>query len=144
MTDADTFTLFGYVLPTCRHGRTGGCPFCAGVARESDFDTTPYVKPPRDEFIAIPFIHHSQESEDAAHSIKAKAPSLRERVYELLQTGSFTDEQIAQKLDLNPSTSRPRRVELERMGLIESHGTALTASGRSASLWRAVPTKSDR
>lgn len=86
-----------------------------------------------------PFVHHSQESFDAATSIHAKAPSLRDKVLELLKTGEFTDEMIARELGLNPSTARPRRIELTNMGLIESCGTALTAAKRSAVLWRAVP-----
>lgn len=37
---------------------------------------------------------------------------------------------------MNPSTARPRRVELERQGLIaRTSGVAFTASGRRATLW---------
>jgi transcription initiation factor IIE alpha subunit len=61
-------------------------------------------------------------------------------VYELLKTKELSDEGIAEALNLNPNTSRPRRVELANMGLIVSTKTALTASGRRCQLWRAVPT----
>lgn len=92
---------------------------------------------------AAPFVHHSQESLEASISIHPSVGSLRERVFELLKTESLTDEQIAKKLNLNPSTARPRRIELVNAGLVENVGTAKTASGRNASMWRAVPTKMD-
>ena len=86
-----------------------------------------------------PSVHHSETSQAAAVSIHAKTPSLRDQVYALLQRETLTDEGIAIRLNLNPSTARPRRIELTNMGLIESCGTALTAAKRSAVLWRAVP-----
>ena len=86
-----------------------------------------------------PSVHHSETSQAAAVSIHAKTPSLRDQVYALLQREILTDEGIAIRLNLNPSTARPRRVELHNMGLIETHGTALTASGRTAQCWRAAP-----
>jgi hypothetical protein len=87
-------------------------------------------------------VHHSQTSMDAAQAIKPKAGTLRAQVLELIQRHpeGLTDEEISTLLSMNPSTARPRRLELAVAGLIESHGTALTASGRSANLWRAVPT----
>ena|ERR1019366_3908374 len=84
-----------------------------------------------------PSVHHSETSMDAAFSIKPKAPSLRERVYELLKTQELSDEQIAQALNLNPNTARPRRVELANMGLIEQVGVVLTSSGMKAALRKA-------
>jgi predicted ArsR family transcriptional regulator len=68
--------------------------------------------------------------------------SLKMKVLALIREHpeALTDELIALKLDLNPSTARPRRIELAEMGLIESHGTAPTTSGRKAQLWRATPT----
>jgi transcription initiation factor IIE alpha subunit len=48
-----------------------------------------------------------------------------------------TDEEIARALGMNPSTARPRRIELLRRGLIEQAGTRRTTSGRMASVWRA-------
>lgn len=83
------------------------------------------------------FVHHSQTSEDAAISILPKAKNLRQRVFELIvaHPEGLTDELIALKLDLNPSTARPRRIELAEKGVIESRGTAVTTSGRRAALW---------
>ena len=87
------------------------------------------------------FIHHSQTSLDAAIEIQPKAGTLRAKVLKCIQAhDGITDERIALELELNPSTARPRRVELAEQGLIESCGTAPTASGRKAVLWRATPT----
>jgi transcription initiation factor IIE alpha subunit len=47
-----------------------------------------------------------------------------------------TDEEIARALGMNPSTARPRRIELLRRGLIEQAGTRRTTSGRMAAVWR--------
>ena len=49
-----------------------------------------------------------------------------------------TDEQIAEGLNMNPSTVRPRRLELERAGRIEPAGASKTRSGRRAVGWRAA------
>ena len=47
-----------------------------------------------------------------------------------------TDEEIQTGLDMNPSTQRPRRVELVEQGLLEDSGrTRLTRSRRSAVVW---------
>src|ERR1039458_8309528 len=112
-----TNTLFGYEVPPCAHGRNKAtCPFCK---------------------ITPSFVHHSQTSMDAAHSIKAG--TLRMKVLALIQEYPFgiTDEMIARLLEMNPSTARPRRIELAQQGLIEVCGTAPTASKRRANLWRA-------
>jgi len=50
-----------------------------------------------------------------------------------------TDEEIQTGLDMNPSTERPRRVELVEQGLLVDSGrTRLTRSRRSAVVWVAV------
>ena len=66
--------------------------------------------------------------------------ALQRRVLEFLQARpeGATDEQIASGLGLNPSTARPRRIELQRRGLVVEAGTRKTASGRNAITWRAV------
>jgi len=89
---------------------------------------------------AAPFVHHSQTSQDASRAIKSKSAEVRAQIYELLKSEALTDQQITLRLDLDPSTERPRRIELTNDGLLEQCGTALTAAKRSASLWRAVPT----
>jgi DNA-directed RNA polymerase specialized sigma24 family protein len=84
------------------------------------------------------FQEHSQNSVDAALSINAKAPSIRERVFQLLREEALTDEQIAKRLDLSPNTARPRRIELANKRRIVEAGRVLTESGRYASTWRAA------
>lgn len=92
-----------------------------------------------------PFVHHSQESFDAAVSVRAKAPNLRERVYVAIKNApsGLTDEEISNVTGLGPSTARPRRVELasETPPRIASNGTRKTLSGRNAQVW--VVTKAD-
>ncbi len=75
---------------------------------------------------------------DAALSMVGKTATLREKVLTALKARPLTDEGIAMALNMNPSTARPRRIELERLGLIHQVGTATTISGRSAALWSAT------
>jgi hypothetical protein len=84
---------------------------------------------------------HSATSKEAARKIQAKTPSLRDKVLAALKWQPMTDEKLSLYLQMNPSTCRPRRIELVEMGLVESSGTALTTSGRRAQVWRAVPMK---
>jgi predicted ArsR family transcriptional regulator len=75
----------------------------------------------------------------AADALDAKTMSGdRLRIMEFLRatTAGATDEEIAAALGLNPSTARPRRIELARRGLIVEAGTRKTASGRMAVVWR--------
>lgn len=47
-----------------------------------------------------------------------------------------TDEELQRELEMNPSTQRPRRVELVEQGWIEDSGhRRSTRSGRSAVVW---------
>jgi hypothetical protein len=123
MTEPDTlFQLFDQVMPSREELRA-------------------WQKHDREEFGTPPSVHHSQTSMDAAFSIKPG--SGRARILDFLRrypTKSWTDEGLADMLHMNPSTERPRRIELLEAGLIESCGTAKTSSGRSAVLWRATPT----
>lgn len=84
-----------------------------------------------------PYQAHSVTSREAAESITEAAPTMRQRVLDAIRRfGPISDELLASELDMNPSTVRPRRIELAKAGLIAQHpekGT--TASGRRASLW---------
>ena len=82
-----------------------------------------------------PYQAHSVTSRLAAESVAAKAPALRELVYEALKSRPMTDEQIATTLNMSPNTARPRRVELVKAGRVVEVGKSITASGRSAVLW---------
>lgn len=63
----------------------------------------------------------------------------KEKILDFLKnSGPATDEDIARTLDMNPSSARTRRVELEREGLVRAVGRALTKSGRLTYLWDAA------
>ncbi len=67
---------------------------------------------------------------------------LQARVLQYLRerADGATDIEIQEALQLNPSTQRPRRIELVQKGLVEdSRMRRRTPSGRSAVVWRAVP-----
>jgi hypothetical protein len=87
-----------------------------------------------------PAVNGSITSAAAADSLDAQTlNALQRRVLEFVRTcGAFgaTDEEIATSLGLNPSTARPRRIELARRGLIVEAGTRKTASKRAAVVWR--------
>jgi transcription initiation factor IIE alpha subunit len=63
---------------------------------------------------------------------------MQRRVLELLKAtpDGLTDEEMQLRLEMNPSTQRPRRIELARRGLVVEAGTRRTASGRMATVWR--------
>jgi hypothetical protein len=87
-----------------------------------------------------PSVRGSITSAQAADSLEpATLNALQRRVLEFIRTaGAFgvTDEEIAVALGLNPSTARPRRIELARRGLIVEAGVRKTASKRNAMVWR--------
>lgn len=87
-----------------------------------------------------PAQRHSPTSVAAAERIEPNAGTLRASVLAYLKhAGAATDEEMQYNMGLNPSTQRPRRVELVRAGLVYDSGrTRLTRSGRSAVVWRAV------
>ncbi len=66
--------------------------------------------------------------------------AMQRRVLALLQAtpGGLTDEEMQRRLGMNPSTQRPRRIELARRGLVVEAGTRKAASGRLAVVWRAA------
>jgi hypothetical protein len=83
---------------------------------------------------------HSDTSRAAARWIEPKRPNLRVRVYAVIKRyGSATDEEIQLETGLNPSTVRPRRVELVELGLVRDSGRRRpTRSGRRAVVWEAI------
>ena len=89
---------------------------------------------------SAPFIVGSETSKQSAMEIKSGLGPLQWRVYGFL-VGRYgrgaTDEEMQIALSMNPSTQRPRRVELVAKGLIEKHGTRKTKAGRNATVWRA-------
>lgn len=86
-----------------------------------------------------PSVNGSVTSAQAADSLDATTlNAMQLRVLRFLQTclGGATDEEMQLALGMNPSTQRPRRIELVRRGLVVEDGTRRTSSGRNASVWR--------
>ena len=82
---------------------------------------------------------HRETSVAAATAIEPDAGTLRGRVLSYIRSvGGSTDEEIQVALGMNPSTARPRRVELVDKGLIFENGQRKTSSGRWAIVWSAV------
>lgn len=88
-----------------------------------------------------PFQRHSTTSREAAASKVETAPTERGRVLAFLRACGIvgaTDDQMQIMLEMNPSTQRPRRVELVEMGHVFDSGVkAKTRTGRNATVWRA-------
>lgn len=87
-----------------------------------------------------PYQHHSETSKAAAVAIEPSRESLKGKVLAYLRTaGKATDEQMQEALQMNPSTQRPRRIELWKAGLVRDSGIQkATKSGRMAAVWEAV------
>ena len=86
-----------------------------------------------------PAVKSSSTSMAAAESLTPqRMNALQKAVYLLLasEPEGLTDEQMQTRLGMNPSTQRPRRIELVRRGLVLEAGTRKTASGRNANVWR--------
>jgi cytosine/adenosine deaminase-related metal-dependent hydrolase len=95
------------------------------------------------EQIGLPFQRHSDESRTAAERIRERSPVLRGQVYAVIATADEgrTDEEGAAILHMNGNTYRPRRIELQRLGLIVARGSRLTKAGRPAAVWYAAGAK---
>lgn len=97
------------------------------------------MKPQERTLFDPPAQQHSATSRDASRRIRGGAQALRERVYDYIRAhGPVTDEEIAEALQMNPSTERPRRVELQSAQRIRPEGEKKTRSGRRAQAWRAA------
>lgn len=93
------------------------------------------------EQIDIMFQRRSETSKDAARRIESSAATLRARVLKYLNEhpSGATDDEIQEGLVMEGSTERPRRIELQRMGMVIDSGTRRqTRSGRSAVVWMAA------
>lgn len=86
----------------------------------------------------LPHQAHSETSRAAAAAYLPHARTARERVYWTIAESpdGLTDEEVQDALDMNPSTQRPRRVELVEIGIVEDSGrTRPTRSGMEAVVW---------
>ena len=83
---------------------------------------------------------HGATAHEAADRIEGASGKQRAAVLaEIIRSGELgrTDGELAEMLDLNPSSARPRRIELVEAGLIVDSGrTRKTASGRASVVWR--------
>lgn len=86
-----------------------------------------------------PAQRHSDTSRDAALNMEPSAVSLRASClahFRRMGDRGATDEEQQRALDMNPSTQRPRRIELCRAGLVVDSGDRrLTEAGRRAVVW---------
>jgi len=89
-----------------------------------------------------PPAQNTDTSRAAAKAIEPCAQTLRWQVLGAIKRSleyGCTDEEIQTQLGMNPSTQRPRRIELVSAGLVVDSGlTRPTASGRQAIVWRCV------
>ena len=88
----------------------------------------------------IDFDQASPSVAAAARQTPAKVTGDRARVLELLaEAGPLTDEQIADRLGMEPNTVRPRRGELVRDGLVVAvDDQGRTRTGSKATRWGRV------
>jgi len=95
--------------------------------------------------MTLPYQPHSVTSADAALRAEPRAGTDRANIllrFQRWAESGWTDEELAAVLDMNPSTLRPRRIELVRQGWVKDSGrTRKTRSGRSATVWIAVEAK---
>jgi hypothetical protein len=91
-------------------------------------------------YILPPAQRHSHTSVAAAKKIAPKASTLRDKVYAAIAgSHGLTDEECQLELHLDPSTQRPRRIELVRAGLVRDSGQRrYTLSNRLAVVWVAT------
>jgi hypothetical protein len=103
-----------------------------------------YITPPIEEGLPLfaqraPAVGGSATSAMAADSLgTATLNAMQSRVLQLLRENphGLTDEEQQAALAMNPSTQRPRRVELVRRGFVVEDGARKTSSGRMAAVWR--------
>lgn len=85
-----------------------------------------------------PYQAHSETSRLAALAYASKASTAREKVFRTFERspGGLTDEEVQTLLGMSANTQRPRRVELERKGLVcDSGSTRETSAGQLAVVW---------
>ena len=77
----------------------------------------------------------------AAKDVAGKAPRLRQQVLDVLSDyGSLTADEVAELLDLDKLSIRPRLTELSKLGQITDTGTRrANQSGKKAIVWAVKP-----
>jgi len=88
---------------------------------------------------AAPGYKRGGTSKAAADSMKEKAPTLRQKVLDVLFHQELTADECAAEVGKSLLSIRPRLTELLRLGKIADTGeTRHNASGKQATVWRAV------
>jgi hypothetical protein len=83
-----------------------------------------------------PYQRHSDTSKAAAEKIKPVLGRLQQLVFISIESWPATDEELCLRLPISANTVRPRRRELQQMGLIRDSGRRRpTISGRYAVVW---------
>ena len=84
-----------------------------------------------------PYQPHSHSSRAAAQKIAPRLRSIRHRIYAFIASNpGVTDDEIRDHLGLNHNTARPRRIELERRGLVRWTGDIRVGHlGATAMTW---------
>ena len=94
-----------------------------------------------------PYQRHSETSRAAAVEIEPKLNALQSAVLAYIASkgpDGATDDEIQCSLGMNPSTERPRRVELEAKRMIrKTDRQRPTRSGRLAGVYVAEPERSE-
>lgn len=131
-----------YTCPTCKGSGTilNGKMEC-GVCRGTGLHRNP-EPPPELPAGGVTGRDHPETSHEAEATLEdVKVQRAHRRILELLDTGEWTDERMAEVLVRERVTSnngfRARRGELAKAGLIDvvPGRKGITASGRQAQLW---------
>lgn len=89
-----------------------------------------------------PAQHHSETSVAAAEEVKPSAARMRQQVLAAIEASpdGLTDQECQTLLRMDPSTQRPRRIELVKKGGVRDSGRKrLTRANRHAVVWERVP-----
>jgi hypothetical protein len=110
----------------------------AFVRRHNAQQPEPSNIPIEPRYVGKKYIRHRHTSRAAAMQAD-RMGAMRTRVLETLKAiGPACDDRVAHELGLDSSSIRPRRIELERTGLIRENGKERTRSGRWAIRWEAL------
>ncbi len=87
---------------------------------------------------SAPYQPHSASSKAAAQRVAPYLRSIRYKIYNYISANpGVTDDEIRDHLGLNNNTARPRRIELERRGLVEWTGNIRIGHlGATALTWQ--------
>jgi len=90
-----------------------------------------------------PAQRHSPTSQAAASAIRPRINALHNEVIKYLRgCDGATDEEMQAAIPMPANTQRPRRRELELMGVVVDSGRVrLTASRRLAVIWQLAPAR---